>query len=86
MTTVTAEALEESWGDEGNAGDSVGKPLKDVPNDGALRAFVDLVVHPARATDFIQAFDTNHNKKALEEAKGELLEVLEHLKKATSEN
>ena len=84
MTTMTAEELEEAWGDEGKAGDSVGRPLKNIDNNGVTRGFLDIVVHPARAHDLIVEFDKTHDVHALEEAKGELVEALGHLKVAST--
>lgn len=84
MTKMTAEQLEEAWGDDGTAGDSVGRPLKTVDNNGVTRGFMDLVVHPARAYDLVVEFGKSHDVHALEEAKGELVESLEHLKRAST--
>lgn len=84
MTKMSAEALEEAWGDDGMAGDSVGRPLKSVDNNGVTRGFLDIVVHPARAYDLVVEFGKSHDVHALEEAKGELVESLEHLKRAST--
>ncbi len=84
MTKMTADELEEAWGDEGKAGDSVGRPLKNIDNNGVTRGFLDIVVHPARAHDLIVEFGKTHDAHALEEAKGELVEALGHLKVASA--
>lgn len=48
MKAMKAEALEESWGDEGTAGDAISVPLKSIDQFSATRNYVDVVVHPAR--------------------------------------
>jgi hypothetical protein len=84
MVTISAEALEGEWGDEGTAGDSVKRPLKDLDNAGVTRGYLDLLVHPARTYDFILAYAKTKDRTTLDEGKGELLEALEHLKKVSA--
>jgi hypothetical protein len=81
MKAMKPEELENQWGDEGVAGDAIGKPLKAIDQFSMARNYLDLVVHPARAYDYIVSWKASGDKQDLEQAKGELIEVLEHLKK-----
>jgi hypothetical protein len=81
MKTMKPEELEEAWGYEGNAGDAIGRPLKSIDQFAMTRNYLDTVVHPARAYTFVKDYVATKNAQDLEEAKGELNEVLEHVKK-----
>ena len=84
MKSMKPEELEEAWGDEGNAGDKVGMPLKSLDQFAVARNYLDTVVHPARAYTFFKAYGASKDKQNLEEAKGELVEVLQHVSKIES--
>ncbi|WP_406856654.1 hypothetical protein ABEG18_03195 [Alsobacter sp. KACC 23698] len=81
MKAMKPDELEAQWGDEGVAGDAIGRPLKDMDQFSMTRNYIDLIVHPARAYDYIVSWKASGDKQELEQAKGELIEVLEHLKK-----
>lgn len=80
MVTMKPEALEDAWGDEGTAGEAVGVPLSSLDQFSEVRNFLDIVVHPARAHDFIESYVQTKDRQALVQAKGELIEVIEHVK------
>ena len=84
MKAMKPEELEEAWGDEGKAGDAIGKPLKSIDQFAMTRNYLDTVVHPARAYTFLTDYANTKNAQDLVEAKGELNEVLEHVKKIES--
>ena len=81
MKTMKPEELEEAWGDEGNAADKIGMKLKELDQFSIARNYLDAVVHPARAYTFFKAYSASKDKQNLEEAKGELVEVLQHVAK-----
>jgi hypothetical protein len=81
MKTMSAEKLEDVWGDEGTGGDEIGMPLSKIGQFGEVRNFLDLIVHPARARAYLTEFQASKSKSAIDEAKAELVEVLEHVKK-----
>lgn len=81
MKQMKPEQLEEAWGDEGSAGDAIGRPLKTIDQFAQTRNYLDSVVHQARAYTFVKQWSTSHDPQALAEAKGELVEVLEHVRK-----
>jgi hypothetical protein len=79
MTGMGPDALEAAWGDEGTEGDAAGAPLAAVDQFSDVRNYLDLVVHPARAHDFVEVYARTRDRQALEQAKGELVEVIEHV-------
>jgi hypothetical protein len=81
MKSMKAEEIEEAWGDEGNAADKIGLPLKQLDQFATARNYLDAVVHPARAYAFFKDYSVTKDKQDLEEAKGELVEVLQHAAK-----
>ena len=81
MKAMKPEQLEEAWGDEGNAADGIGRPLKTIGQFDLTRNYLDAVVHPARAYTFMKDYMVTKNVQDLDEAKGELNEVLEHVSK-----
>lgn len=78
LKTLTAEEIEEKWGDEGTAGDAAGVPLKSLQQFSVARSTLDLVIHPARVHAFLRDYAKTKNKLELQDAKGELVEVLHH--------
>jgi hypothetical protein len=84
MKAMLPDDLEAAWGDEGSGGDTLGVPLKSLDQFSKTRSYIDTVVHPATAFLWLQQYKTKKDKQALERAKGELKEVLEHLKKITA--
>eukprot|EP01037_Dinobryon_pediforme_P012900 gene12900-13001_t len=84
MKTMSPDNLEAAWGDEGSRGETFGIPLKSLDQFSKTRSYLDTVVHPATAYIWLQQYKTKKDKQALERAKGELKEVLEHLKKITA--
>jgi hypothetical protein len=84
MKSMSPDDLEAAWGDEGSRGDAVGIPLKSLDQFSKARSYLDTVVHPATAYIWLKQYKTKKDKQALERAKGELKEVLEHLKKITA--
>ena len=81
MKQMSAEQLEQAWGDEGNAGDEIGAPLSKLDQFSMVRNHLDLVVHPARARAFLMEYASTKSRGVIDEAKAELVEVLEHAKK-----
>jgi hypothetical protein len=79
MTSMKPEALEDAWGDDGTAGDAAGVPLSSLDQFADVRNYLDLVVHPARAHDYIETYVQTKDRQALVQAKGELVEVIEHV-------
>jgi hypothetical protein len=79
MTAMKPEKLEDQWGDEGTAGEAVGVPLSSLDQFSEVRNHLDLVVHPARAHDFIESYVQAKDRQALVQSKGELIEVIEHV-------
>ena len=81
MKIMSPQQLEDAWGDKGTAGDAIGLHLKDMEQFSLVHDHIDAVVHPARAAAFVRGYKSNKDKSALQEAKGELVEVLVHIKK-----
>jgi hypothetical protein len=80
MTRMSVEELEDAWGDEGKRGDGVGMPLSGLGQFSLERDYLDTVVHPATAYVLVRDYRKTGRKQDLERAKGELEEVLEHIK------
>jgi hypothetical protein len=81
MIGMKADELEAQWGDEGTAGNAIGIDFKKIGQFDPVRNQLDVVVHPARARAYFADYATSKKPQDLEEAKGELVEVLEHLQK-----
>ena len=81
MKTMKPDEIEAAWGDEGTAADQIGMPLKSLDQFAIARNYLDSIVHPARAFAFFKAYGVSKDKQTLEEAKGELVEVLQHVAK-----
>ena len=81
MLGMKADDLEAKWGDEGTAGDAIGVDFKKIGQFDPVRNQLDVVVHPARARAYLTDYSKSKKPQDLEDAKGELIEVLEHLQK-----
>jgi hypothetical protein len=47
MKAMTDAEIEDKWGEKGTGGDSLGIPLKSLPQFGEERAYLELIVGPA---------------------------------------
>jgi hypothetical protein len=80
MRGLTDEEIEAKWGEDGNAGDAVGVPLKSLGQFDETRAHMELVIGPAHAYIFLKKYAANHKAALLDKAADELAELAEHLK------
>jgi hypothetical protein len=81
MKGMTDVENEEKWGENGTGGDAVGVPLKSLPEFGETRAYVELVVGPARQYIFVKKWESTKKARSrwLEQARDEAVELLKHL-------
>jgi hypothetical protein len=80
MKNYTDAEIEDKWGENGNAGDAIGVPLKSLGQFDATRAAMELIIGPAHAYIFIKKWESAPRARWLEQARDELSELQEHLK------
>jgi hypothetical protein len=85
MKGMTDVALEDKWGETGTGGDAVGIPLKSLPEHGQERDYIELVVGPAQQYILVKQWQSTKKARWLEQARGEAVELLKHLKEMQSE-
>lgn len=54
MKNYTDAEIEDKWGENGNAGDAIGVPLKSLGQFDATRAAMELIIGPSHAYIFIK--------------------------------
>ena len=80
MHNLTDEEIEDTWGENGSAGDAAGVPLKSLGQFDTTRAYLELMVSPAHAYIFLKKWQSNHKSAQLDKTADELAELAEHLK------
>ena len=81
MKGYTDAEIESKWGEQGTAGDAVGIPLKSLGQFDETRAAIELIVSPAHTYIFVKKWETAQKPRWLDQARDELTELSEHLKK-----
>ena len=76
--------IEAKWGESGSGGDAIGIPLKTLGQWDETRAAMELTVGPAHAYILVKKWVTAQKARWLEQARDELNELTEHLKKLSS--
>lgn len=81
MKGYTDAEIESKWGEQGTGGDAVGIPLKSLGQFDETRAAMELIVSPAHTYIFVKKWETAQKARWLDQARDELNELSEHLKK-----
>lgn len=76
------DKLEDEWGEGAKAFERAGFKRNAATQFKAAESYADIVVHPATSWAYLSAWKKAPSAALLEQAKGELTEVLEHLKHA----
>jgi hypothetical protein len=79
MKGMTDAQLEEKWGEKGNGGDAVGIPLKSLEENGAPRAYLELIVAPAEQYIYVKRWQSVKKARLLEQARDEAVELIKRL-------
>ena len=82
IRTTAVDKLEEEWGEGGKAFERAGFGRGLSEHFKASFSYADLLVHPASASVYLSAWRKAPSAALLDQAKNELIEVLEHLKHA----
>lgn len=80
MHSLTDEEIEDTWGENGSAGDPAGVPLKSLGQFDATRGYLELMVSPAHAYIYLKKWQSSHKQGMLDKTTDELAELAEHLK------
>jgi hypothetical protein len=76
---MTADQIDARWGDTGTAGDSMGRPMRDLPQFSATHSALDVIFHPARVRSYFKDYEKTQAQTDLLDSRGELMEALHHL-------
>ena len=79
MKGMTDAQLEEKWGEKGYGGDAVGIPLKSLEENGAPRAYLELIVDPAEQYIYVKRWQSVKKARLLEQARDEAVELIKRL-------
>jgi hypothetical protein len=80
MRKLTDAEIEDSWGENGSAGDAAGVPLRSLGQFDPTRASLELIVGPSHAYIFLKKWQTTHKAQLLDKTADELAELAEHIK------
>jgi hypothetical protein len=80
MKGYSDSEIEGKWGEQGSGGDAAGVPLKSLGQFDETRAAMEMIVGPAHAYIFVNKWVTARKARWLEQARDELVELVEHLK------
>jgi hypothetical protein len=80
MKKMAPDQLEEQWGDGSEAFKAAGYDVTKLSQFSAARSHTDTIIHPATTFVLLSIYQRTGDKALLEQAKSELVEVLEHLK------
>lgn len=79
MKKLEPEQLEEQWGDGSEAFKAAGFDVTKLSQFSAARSHTDTIIHPTTSFVLLSLYKKTGDKALLEQAKSELVEVLEHL-------
>jgi hypothetical protein len=79
MKKMELEQLEAQWGDGAEAFKAAGFDITKLSQFSAARSHADTIIHPTTSFVLLSLYKKTGDKALLEQAKSELVEVLEHL-------
>jgi hypothetical protein len=79
MKKLDPEQLETQWGDGAEAFKAAGFDVTKLNQFSAARSHTDTIIHPTTSFVLLSLYKKTGDKALLEQAKSELVEVLEHL-------